>query len=153
MMHLSLLEVIFILLLPLGALVFLAFVIWILVKTASRHRNVLSRERMTALERGMSLPPEAFLNVQRPQPRNSLKSGIVEIALGTGLGIAILICCPDSRLWGWGLVVIFVGLAHLIYWKIQGRREWEEAGAHEAELAKRWVGVDETSENIGVGKS
>ncbi len=153
MMQLSLLRVIVILLVPLGALAFLAFVISLLVKTASRRRNALSRERMAALERGMPLPPEAFLNVQRPHPRNSLKSGIVEIAVGSGLGLATLICCPESRLWGSGLAVIFIGLAHLIYWKIQGRREWEEARARELELAKRWVSVEENPERKAVGNS
>ena len=64
---------------------------------------------------------------------------MVELALGAGLVAALLICCPESRLWGWGLVVILVGVANLAYWGLRGRQEWDEARARDLELVRSWA--------------
>jgi len=124
------------LLIPVAAMVFVAIVIWLVFRMAARHREVLSRERMAALEHGVPLPPEAFLESHRYRPRNSLKAGIIGGGLGAGVGAALAVYRPDSRLWAWGLAIVLVAVAHLIYWRIRGRREWEEARALEIELAK-----------------
>jgi len=122
-------------LIPVAALIFVAVVIWLVVKAATRQRDVLSKERLTALEHGIPLPPAVFVEGGHHRPRNSLRAGIVELGLGAGLVVALLICCPASRLWGWGVAVMVLGLAHLAYWGIHGRREWQEAQARQAEIA------------------
>lgn len=124
------------LLIPVVALAFVVVVIWLVFRTAARQRAVLSQERLAAIERGIQLPPEAFLDSRHRHERNSLRTGMVELAVGAGVVIMVLIGSPDSRLWGAGVVVILLGLAHIAYWLIRGRREWEEARATEMELAK-----------------
>ncbi len=140
-------------LMPLAALLFVAVIIWLVFRMAARQRAVLSRERMAAMERGIPLPPEAFMDSHRRRPHNSLKAGLVELGVGAGLVVALVICCPESRLWGWGLAVILIGLAHLVYWRLHGRREWEEARARELELAKSWRAGAEVSQGNGVDDS
>lgn len=132
---LGIFTVIFSLLIPVAALIFVAVIIWLVVRAATRQRDVLSKERLTALEHGIPLPPAAFVEGAHQRPHNSLRAGIVELGLGAGLVVALLICCPASRLWGWGVGVMVLGLAHLAYWGIHGRREWEEAQARQAEIA------------------
>ncbi len=112
---------------PAMALAFCAFIIWLVFRMAARQRAVLSQERLAAMERGVHLPPEAFLESRCRRERNSLRTGLVEVALGVGIVIALLMSCPGSSFWGWGLVVILVGVAHITYWMVRGRREWEEA--------------------------
>jgi len=126
------------LLLPLAALVFVGLVIWGLLRMSDRHRVRLNEERLAAMERGIPLPPDVFLTNGRRHPRNSLRTGMVELALGVGLVAALLICCPESRLWGWGIVVILVGVANLVYWGLRGREEWDEARARDRELVEKW---------------
>ncbi len=124
------------LVIPIAALTFVAVVVWIVFKTAARRRAALNREWLAAMERGVSLPPETLLEPYVPRPRNSLKAGIIGGGLGAGLGAALAVYRPDSRLWGWGLAIILVAVAHLIYWRIRGRKEWEEARALGMELAR-----------------
>jgi hypothetical protein len=106
-----------------AALAFVGVVIWLVFRAAARQREARSRERIAAIEHGVSLPSEALVDGHRLRPRNSLKAGIIGGGLGAGLGAALTIYRPDSRLWGWGLAIVMVAVAHLIYWKIRGRRE------------------------------
>ncbi len=124
------------LLIPVVALIFVAVVIWLVFRAAAHRRELLSKERLAALEHGVPLPPATFLEGLRHRPRSSLKTTAGVLGAGAGMTVALLICCPESRLWGWGVGLIVVGLVHLAYWSIRGRREWEEARAREAELAR-----------------
>ncbi|NOZ78644.1 MAG: hypothetical protein GXP48_05590 [Acidobacteria bacterium] len=144
-------ELIGLLVLPVGALAFMAFLIWLAFRAAARRRAALNSVRMAAMERGVPLPPEAFLDSRRPRPRNSLRAGIIGGGVGAGLAVALAISFPESRLWGWGLAVILVGVAHLIYWRIHGRKEWEEARARDLELARRWASDGDEAQKRGSG--
>lgn len=45
---------------------------------------------------------------------------------------------PTGHLWGWGLLITAVDLAHLIYWLVRGSTEWETAQAIEQERIRAW---------------
>lgn len=124
------------LLIAVTALAFVALVIWLVFRTVARRHEVLSRERLAALERGVPLPPEAFLEGHIRRPRNTLRTGMVELAVGIGAVIMLVAAKPGSGLWGAGVVVTLLGVANIAYWFIRGRREWEEARAVELELAR-----------------
>ncbi|NOZ93424.1 MAG: hypothetical protein GXP47_01630 [Acidobacteria bacterium] len=146
-------EVLLLFALPLGAMAFLAFLVWLGVRTVTRQRSAADRAGMAAAERGVPVPPEVFLTDGHRRPRNTLRTGMVELALGFGLVAALLICCPESRLWGWGLVVILVGMANLVYWGLRGRQEWDEARARDMELARRWAASADEAEKPEAGDS
>jgi hypothetical protein len=113
---------------------------YFVVRSQWQERELLSAERRAAIERGQSLPPEAFLDDETKEtltrkPGNSLKTGLITLFLGIGTVVALSIAAP-RRSWGWGLILVLLGVGHLSYWFAGGRAEWEQAQALELE-AKR----------------
>jgi len=100
-----------------------------IVAIISKHREKLQRtelrhkERLAAIEKGLELPPEL------EQPENgdmrgsgSLRSGLI------GLGVGIVLYFALGRVAGddvalFGLIPAAVGLANLIFYFIETRRE------------------------------
>ena len=62
---------------------------------------------------------------------------------------------PDTPLWGWGLLLIAVGLAHLLYWSLRGRSEWEAAQDLERQQKRVWLthSSGESSPTADIGPS
>lgn len=86
------------------------------------------QERMAAIEKGIELPPlpEALLaDDQRPyNPRRHLLYGLVWLFIGMGAGIGVYEAVDPY--WAFfALVPIGVGLAHLIYYAVEGKKEAE----------------------------
>ena len=86
------------------------------------------QERMAAIDKGVDLPPlpEALLTDDgraRPyHPRRHLFGGLTWLFIGIGLGIAL----AASVAYNWALfslIPIGIGLAHLIYYFVEGRKE------------------------------
>ncbi|HYG33601.1 MAG TPA: DUF6249 domain-containing protein [Clostridia bacterium] len=100
-------------------------------------------ERMAALEKGVELPPlpDALLSEDgRPffpyTPRRHLLRGLVWLFAGLGLGAAL---GPTA---GWdvalfALIPIGIGMAHLIYYFVEGRKEAEAMEKGKAEALTR----------------
>ena len=149
----GLIDILLILLVPVAALAFVAVVIWFVARNAARRREALNRERLAALERGIPLPPEAFFEHRSRRVGNTLKAGMVELAVGAGIVIMGLLGSPNSRFAGAGIVVILLGVAHIIYWAVRGRREWEEARAADLELARAQAAALASAEKHGNGAS
>lgn len=98
------------------------------VQVELRHR-----ERMLALEKGLDVPPDVLLGDRESvlrRPRHLLRGLIF-----TFVGIALTLMLhdtsndPENRI---GYVFIAVGLAYLIYYGIEGRRESQAAGVLDA---------------------
>ena len=84
----------------------------------AEHRH---RERMTALERGIELPPDPDFDAARPRT-GSLKSGVMGILIGIVLYFALdRIADEDIALFG--LIPAAVGLANLISYLVEMRRK------------------------------
>lgn len=89
------------------------------------------QERMAAIEKGVDLPPlpDALLTDDgrpaRPyHPRRHLLRGLVWLFVGIGLGLALLGTVALN--WAlFSLVPVGIGLAHLIYYFVEGKKEAE----------------------------
>jgi len=83
------------------------------------------KERLAAIERGMDIPalPESFYNPQGPQRRpRTLLIGMIWFFVGIALTVALGKVAGDDVMY-FGLIPTGVGLAFLIYYAIEGRKE------------------------------
>ena len=87
------------------------------------------QERMAAIDKGVELPPlpEALLTEDgrpaRPyHPRRHLFRGLAWLFVGIGLEVALSASVASN--WAlFSLVPIGIGLAHLIYYFVEGKKE------------------------------
>ena len=104
-----------------------------------RRRDIVEanhRERMAAIERGMELPvlPESFYQGIKPARRSSyLLPGLVWLFVGIGLFIALGAVAGEEVRY-FGLIPTGVGLAFLIYYFVEGRKQ-PPAGAGSPPMA------------------
>jgi len=86
------------------------------------------QERMAAIEKGIECPPwpDRLLADEDapPSPRRHLLKGLVWLFIGLGVSVAVY-ATVDFRHALFGLIPIGIGLAHLIYYFVEGRRETE----------------------------
>jgi Domain of unknown function (DUF6249) len=98
-----------------------------------RRRDIVEahhKERMAAIERGMELPPlpESFFrsfNYDR-KPRHLL-TGMIWTFVGVGLFVALREVAGRDVAW-FALMPIGVGLALLIYYFVEGRKQAMQPG-------------------------
>ena len=98
-----------------------------------KHIFVLyHQERMAAIEKGIECPPwpERLLAddaaPSSPSPRRHLLKGLVWLFIGLAATVAVYATFDLSHAL-FGLIPIGIGLAHLIYYAVEGRREAEAA--------------------------
>jgi hypothetical protein len=115
-----------------------ALIIYIVSRASGRQRQLLNAERMAAMDRGVDLPPEAFFE-DREEKESALKNGLIFLAGGAGLSLALWLVSPGSGHWGWGVLVSLVGLAYIVYWFAGGKRDWEEARKLDREMKQAWI--------------
>jgi hypothetical protein len=124
------------LLIPIVSIVFGIGLAGVVIYLGYRRKKELfvlyHQERMAALEKGVELPPlpDALLSDDgkplRPyHPRRHLLKGLTWLFIGLGLGVAL---GPTA---GWdislfALIPLGIGLAHLIYYFVEGKREMAE---------------------------
>ena len=90
-----------------------------------RRLDVLHRERMAAMDKGIPLP-ELPLETQKapPDPRMPLLHGIVWLAFGIG-GVAALAAIGPVRnmpsLWPFALPLVFLGAGLILYYVLASR--------------------------------
>jgi hypothetical protein len=95
-----------------------------------RRRDIVEahhRERLAAIERGMEIPPlpESFYLPFQRKRRSGLLAGLIWLFVGIGLFIALgAVAGEDVRYFG--LIPAGVGLAFLIYYFVEGRKEAPE---------------------------
>ena len=84
------------------------------------------QERMSALDKGVDLPPLPegfFADDQQPyNPRKHLLKGLVWLFIGLGLGAALWATFEFSFAL-FSLIPIGIGLAQLIYYFVEGKKE------------------------------
>ena len=88
------------------------------------------QERMAAIEKGIECPPwpDRLLgdeNTPASPPRHLLK-GLVWLFIGLGGMVAVYVAIDHEQAL-WGLIPAGIGLAHLIYYFVEGRKEAEAA--------------------------
>jgi hypothetical protein len=101
------------------------------------------QERVAAIEKGLDLPPYPeglFQNHEvQPHPRRYLRRGLIWLFVGISLGISIYYGGKGSPQRAvYGLIPVAIGLAYLIYYRMEGRSEaaeWEKERAKEERKA------------------
>jgi hypothetical protein len=88
-------------------------------------------ERMAAIEKGVEVPPlpPEFFHSHRRGPRTpaeSLRRGLVLLLLGAAVSFAIYNSGEPRHAW-WGLVLVAIGAANLLFYVIQGRHGANDA--------------------------
>ena len=110
----------------------------VIIGIVSRHRQLLQRvdlrhrERLVAMEKGLELPPESLdADVRRPR---FLLRGLVWTFAGIAAYFPLrgLAGADESTL---ALIPLAIGLAYLIYYFVQGRKEDELAAASKGPAA------------------
>jgi len=91
------------------------------------------QERMSALEKGVELPPlpEGLLTdgAAPYHPRRHLLKGLAWLFAGIGVGLGLW--ATTDYTWAlFSLIPVGIGLAHLIYYFVEGRHE-AVTGAHD----------------------
>ncbi len=130
------------LLIPLVAVVMgIGLAMLVIYLTYRKRREAFTlyhQERMAAIERGIELPPVPYglLSEEAPyNPRRHLLHGLVWLFIGIGIGVAIF-ATVEFRWALFALVPIGLGLAHLIYYATEGKKEAEALEQKRAASAK-----------------
>ncbi|HVT59476.1 MAG TPA: DUF6249 domain-containing protein [Thermoanaerobaculia bacterium] len=114
----------------------LSAIILILAFRAGHHkREMLSRERLAAIEKGMEI---TLLEPSRPRQANPLAGVFVLIAVGIGISL-FLWQVGGGEAWGVGLIPGTVGLGLLAHWLAGGKRDWERQRALDEELRRAYI--------------
>ena len=94
-----------------------------------RRRDIVEahhRERMAAIERGMELAPlpeSFFMGLEKKRrPGTSLLAGLIWLFIGIGLFVALGAVAGDG-VRHFALIPGGIGLAFLIYYFVEGRKE------------------------------
>ena len=104
-------------------LVFAAVIIWIAGVNKRKHDQMLADLYAKALEQGRELPPELLSSGKKKN--ESLKTGIILIAIGIGISLFMYFVSPENgfRRAAAGLVPLFAGVGLVavhIVWKRLG---------------------------------
>lgn len=101
-----------------------------------QEREMLNKERMGAMERGINTP---LLEAPRPRKTtSSLNTGLTLIAVGIGLGFLVFDGWHDND-WALGLTVALAGVAKLVYWKMAGKAEWQQQQQQEKVVSEAYL--------------
>jgi hypothetical protein len=88
------------------------------------------QERMAAIEKGIECPPwpdRLLADEGRPaSPRRHLLKGLVWLFIGLAAMVAVYVAVDHENAL-FGLIPAGIGLAHLIYYFVEGRKEAEAA--------------------------
>ena len=93
-----------------------------------RRRDIVDahhQERMAAIERGMELPPlpDSFYQSIKPARRSSyLLPGLIWLFVGIGIFVSLGAVAGEEVRY-FGLIPAGVGLAFLIYYFVEGRKQ------------------------------
>jgi hypothetical protein len=119
------------------------------IRAQARARELLHAERLAAIEKGIALPDEpaeaggkemaqvgGTESVQaggKESPTHALGQGTFLLFLGLGFILSMLVVHPGSTHWGWGIIVVALGLAYLVgHWLTRGKPD-EDAAKRDAD--------------------
>ncbi len=120
--------------------VFVLANLWTVLRHRSRQREMLSRERLVALEKGLEIPWEMDLGRPRRAGRMNLKAGVVLTGAGIGLAAASPFTAPSTTdVLVWAVFLFCVGLANVLYDVFVGKKEWERSQALDEELVRAYI--------------
>ncbi len=112
----------------------LAGLFWtLLARGQMRARELLHAERLAAIDKGLLPPLEVDFGAsgesavpgaskKKEDEMRALGMGLFWLLIGLGFILAMNVVYPGSTRWGWGIIVVFLGLAYLVgYWLARGK--------------------------------
>lgn len=105
-------------------------------------RELLSRERLAALEKGVEIPWQADIPRPRRSRRLHLKVGILLTGAAVGLAlVALFVPQAEERAmtFAWAAFFVVFGLTNILYDRIAGRAEWERSVALDEALTRAYI--------------
>ncbi len=122
-----------------GALSLGAFFFWNLARAEMRARELLHIERQAAIAKGLPPPDEpkdkpaeidgGIAKAATDSSEKALGTGLFWLFIGLGMIVALRIVNPTSTSWGWGVILLALGLAYLVGYGVsvwQARRAWKD---------------------------
>jgi hypothetical protein len=105
-------------------------------------RELLSRERLAALDKGVEIPWEMDLRRPTRARRFHLKSGV--LLLGAGVALALVSALEsDWRVQRdtltWSIVLLVMGATNVLYDRFVGKAEWERTMATDEALTRAYI--------------
>lgn len=88
-----------------------------------QEREMLNRERLGAMERGINVPLLEAPRMHRTH--SSLNTGLTLLAIGIGVGVWMFDGWHDND-WALGLTIALAGVAKLVHWQLAGKTEWQQ---------------------------
>jgi Domain of unknown function (DUF6249) len=92
----------------------------------ARYRNYqnLNQTLRSLMEKGTAIPPE-LLTPRGPTapPMSDFRKGLLLVWTGIGATFLLGIVLTGSRAWSLGLIPIFTGVAYLVLWRLERRKE------------------------------
>ncbi len=135
-------------------------VVWLVLRHRREVRELLSRERMAALDKGVEIPWE--LDAARPRRASRLQLKAAFLLAGMGVGLIAASAVSGGRdardMMPFGLFLLVVGLAMFAYDRFFGRHEWKRAAELDEELTRAYIrrldrsgaqAHDAASQNVG----
>jgi len=107
-------------LIPLGAFALVVLIVLIIFKSRNRWREMINKERLALIEKGVTEFPEEFTK------SINLHLYMVWGFILSGFGLALIIGLAISGEWDGivgGLIFLFIGLALLLFYRIQLKKE------------------------------
>ena len=105
------------------------------IRAEMRARAMLHAERLAAIEKGIAPPEEprtaGEAGGKQPgtsggteSPTHALGMGLFWLFVGIGFILSMRVVYPESTRWGWGIIVVALGLAYLVgYWLVRGKAD------------------------------
>ena len=105
------------------------------IRAEMRARAMLHAERLAAIEKGIALPEEPRKAGEaggkqpgtaggKESPTHALGMGLFWLFVGIGFILSMRVVYPESTRWGWGIIVVALGLAYLVgYWLVRGKAD------------------------------
>lgn len=107
-------------LVPLGAFALVILIVRIIFKSRNRWREMINKERLALIEKGVTEFPEEFTKGV------NLHLYMVWGFILSGFGLALIIGLAINREWDGiigGLIFLFIGLGLLLFYRIQSKKE------------------------------
>jgi len=106
------------------AIIFLSVVAIVATVTYARHREAKERQETLrlAIEKGVPVPPELVeASASEPRPARDLRSGILQLFIGLGVGVLLYFVAPFRNTWAVGVMIAIFGMGHIVAWAVTRR--------------------------------
>jgi hypothetical protein len=120
----------------------IATLLAVVLRHKRQVRELLSRERLAALDKGVEIPWEMDIPRPRRSRRLHLKLGV--LLLGASVGLALVAPFagdPENRnvTLIWSLFFLAMGVTGLVYDRFFGKAEWERSMALDEALTRAYI--------------